>query len=180
VFHDCDLCRTRFEGAFLSRTHFEGANNLEEAQFGDLSRIDSIWAGRKLYQSLAEIREWIETVTGQPQQPGEPCPTALQLARMFTKFVTPLGTPRRDELSRRPLLTGRIYAGATSPEECLTQAVTQGYLTGPDFRDRFRRAEGDKYAEMVAFVRDGRVTDSLGRLIASMCRRRGCLHQVRA
>lgn len=179
TFEDCDLQRVRFEGAFLSRTRFEGSNRLEEAQFGDLSRIDSILAGRRLHSSPAEIREWIGVVTGRPQQHGEPCPTALQLVRMFTKFVTPLGTPRRDELSRRPLLGGRIYPGAASPEECLEQSVTEGYLTGPDFRDRFRRPEGDKYAEMVAFVRDSRVSDSLGRLIASMCRRRGCVHQIR-
>lgn len=180
TFHNCDLRRARFEGAFLSRTRFEGENQLEEAQFGDLSRIESLLAGRRLYESLGEIREWIGNVTGQPQQLGEPCATALQLTRIFTKFVTPLGTPRRDDLARRAVLAGRVYPGAASPEECLTQAVAQGYLTGPDFRDRFRRPEGDKYAEMVLLVRDGKVSDSLGRLIASMCRRRGCLHQLRA
>ena len=97
---------------------------------------------------------------------------------MFSKFVTPLGTPRRDDLPRHALVAGRRYQDAASPAECLAEAVHHGYLTGPDHRDRFRRAEGDKYAEMVAFVRDAKVSDALGSMIAPMCRRRGCVHQI--
>jgi hypothetical protein len=32
---------------------------------------------------------------------------------------------------------------------------------------------------MVRFVRDGRISDALGASIARLCRRRGCLHQLR-
>lgn len=63
-------------------------------------------------------------------------------------------------------------------EACIDEAVSYDYLSGPDFRGRYRRAEGDKFAEMVRFVRDGSVSDGLGRMIAGLCRRRGCIHQL--
>lgn len=179
IFRNCDLHRARFDGAFLSRTRFEGNNSLEDAQFGDFGRIQSIFVRGKMLDQFAEVKEWVEKATGRPPPPGEPCPTGLQVFRMFSKFVTPLGTPRRDDLPRHALVAGRRYQDAASPAECLAEAVHHRYLTGPDHRDRFRRAEGDKYAEMVAFVRDVKVSDALGSMIAPMCRRRGCVHQIR-
>ena len=179
VFKDCDLRAVQFAGAYMKRTSFEGKNNLQDAEFGHPGRVDSIMVGMRLLEEPAEIDAWIRQATGRPERPGEPCPTALQLLRIFSKFVTPLGTGKRDELSSRALLAGRRYAGAASPEECLARAATGGYLIGPDYRDRFKRAEGDRYGEIVAFVRDGSVSDSLGRVVAAICPRRGCLHQVR-
>jgi len=180
TFSDCDLTGARFEGSFLSQTRFEGNDRLLDAQFGDLSRIDSIWVGRKLLDAPDQIRAWIAEATGRAEAPGEPCPTALQVARLFRKFITPLGQARRDELKRDALLAGKRFDGAASTEACLEDSVRHSYLTGPDHRHRFRRAEGDKYAEMVTFVREGRTSDGIGRLIAGLCSRRGCMHQLKA
>jgi uncharacterized protein YjbI with pentapeptide repeats len=178
VFTDCDLRAARFEGAFLNRTRFEGRNELENAKFGDLSRVQSVMVGRKLHDDPDEIRAWIVETTGAPEAPGELCPTALQVARMFGKYITPLGEPRRDALKRDALLAGKRFGGAALTEACLDEAARWGYVTGPDHRDRFRRAEGDKYAEMVEFVREGAISDGIGRLIAGLCGRRGCLHRL--
>lgn len=180
VFRDCDLRGTRFEGAFLNRTTFEGDNQFEGADFGDLSRVESVLIGRRLIEDPAELRGWIGRASGKPEAPGEPCPTALQLAHLFGKFITPLGEPRRDDLKRDALAAGKRYAGAASSEALVDEAASHGYLSGPDFRDRYRRAEGDKYAEMVRLVRDGSVSDGLGRVVAALCRRRGCVHQIRS
>ena len=89
-----------------------------------------------------------------------------------------MGQLRVSKSKRDALAGGRRYGGAASIEECIEGAVRHGYLAGPDFRDRFRRAEGDKYAELVRFVRDGSVSDGVGRMVAQLCRRRGCLHQL--
>jgi hypothetical protein len=178
VFVDCDLKGAHFEGAFLDRTRFEGTNDFEGAHFGDLSRVQSVGVGRKFLDEPATIRDWIAQATGAPEAPGEPCPTALQMVHMFRKYITPLGEPRRDDLTRQALLAGKRVQGAASTEDCLKEAVRCEYLTGPDDRDRFRRAAGDKYAEMVAFAREGRIGDGIGRLIAGLCRRRGCLHTL--
>jgi len=179
TFQNCDLQGAHFEGAFLSRTRFEGDNQLKGAQFGDLSRVQSLLAGKKFLEEPTQLRKWVADSTGAPVPPGEPCPTALQMERLFGKFITPLGEPRRHDLGRVGLLGGKQYSGAPDAGTCLEEAVRQDYLTGPDFRERFRRAEGDKYGEMVRFVRDGSVSDGLGRLISRLCSRRGCLHQLR-
>jgi hypothetical protein len=178
AFTACDLRGARFEGAFLNRTRFEGTNELESAQFGDLSRVQSVVVGRKVLDDPDEIRAWIAEATGAPEAPGESCPTALQVSRIFAKYITPLGDPRRDDLNRRALLAGKRFNGAASPDTCLEESVRCGYLIGPDFRDRFRRAEGDKYAEMVRFVRESAISDGIGQLVAGLCRRRGCLHRL--
>lgn len=179
VFEDCDLRSVHFEGAFLDMTRFAGKNDMEKAMFGDLSRVESVWVGNRLIEDSAKIRDWVETATRTPSSRKESCPTALQMRHLFGKFITPLGDPRRDQLGCRGLLAGKQIAGAASSQECLDQAISGGYLTKPDFRERCRRAEGDKYAEMVKFVRDGSVSDELGRVLARLCRRRACLHQLR-
>jgi hypothetical protein len=179
MFADCDLHDALFEGTFFNHTRFEGENDLAGAQFGDRSRVLSVIAGRKLLEDATQVRDWVSKNTGQIQVDAEPCPTALQTMRIFGKFINPLGRPRRDDLRRDDLASGRRHPGAASPEECIDEAVKHGYLTGPDYRGRIRRAEGDRYAEMVRFVRDSSISDGLGRMIAQLCRVRGCLHQLR-
>ncbi|RJO66806.1 MAG: hypothetical protein C4523_11225 [Myxococcales bacterium] len=180
VFQDCDLRNAHFEGAFLNQTKFEGDNKLEGADFGDCSRVESVWAGRRLIEDPSQIGEWISRVSERPLVPGDPCPTALQIAHLFGKFITPLGEPRRDDLRFCGLVAGKRYSGAASSEACINELLGHGYLTGPDYRERYRRAEGDKYAEMVRFACNGNVSNGLGRVIASLCRRRGCMHQLRS
>jgi hypothetical protein len=179
VFINCDLRGAHFEGAFLNRTRFDGPNEMQGAQFGDLSRVQSVWIGKRLLEDSDKIRSWVAEATGRPEAPGEPCPTALQVAHLFGKYITPLGAGRRDDLKRDALLAGKLFPGAASSEACVDEAVRCRYLSGPDYRDRFRRAEGDRYTEMVAFVRDGAVSDGIGRLLAALCSRRACLHQLR-
>src|SRR5207245_1018044 len=96
VFVDCDLTSALFEGAFISRTRFENNNELHMAKFGDLSRLHSLWAGKTLLEEPDKIRAWIADRTGVPETQGEACPTALQIAHLFGKFISPLGQPRRD------------------------------------------------------------------------------------
>ncbi len=178
VFKDCNLEGARFQGAFMERTRFDGKNELRGAEFGDMSRIQSVLAGRRFVDDPKDIRAWVAKATGSPAASGEPCPTALQVSHMFGKFITPLGEPRRAHLNRDGLLSGRRFAGAAPSEACLEEAVKAGYFSGPDDRSRFRRAAGDKYAEMVAFVKDESISDGIGQLIAGLCRKRSCLHQL--
>lgn len=179
VFKDCELQGAQFEGTFFYHTRFEGNNQLQGAQFGDLGRVNSVLVEKKYIENPLELNEWISQETGKSEVPRDPCPTALQLTHLFGKFITPLGQPRRADLKRDGLAAGKRYRGAASTEACISDATRHGYLTGPDQRDRFRRAEGDKYAEMVKFVRNGSISDGLGRLVAGLCPRRGCMHQIR-
>jgi len=178
LFRNCDLTDALFEGAYLSRTRFEKDNDLRRANFGDQTRIQSIFAGRKFVDATQALSEWVFDVTGSTEVPSASCPTALQVQRIFGKFVTPLGAPRRNSIKRDGLQAGKRWSGAASPEACVHEATKRGYFRGPDERDRFHRAEGDKYGEVVRFVRDGRISDGIGSLISRLCSRRGCIHEI--
>ena len=177
IFIDCDLQNAHFEGAHLNRTKFEN-NNLQNARFGNLSRVRSVLIGRKFEDESHKIHAWLADATGVQEIRTESCPTALQIMRLFGKYITPLGKPRRDDLNRRGLLAGKRFSGSASVEECLEGAVRYGYLDKPDFRGRYRRMEGDKYAEMINLVKRNSISDGIGRLIAELCPRRGCIHQI--
>jgi hypothetical protein len=63
------------------------------------------------------------------------------------------------------------------PEKTLKAAVKFGYLTEEErFRDRIMRAEGDLYDEMVAFVRDLALSDTIRVLLDDLCPKHGCDH----
>ena len=178
VFKNCDLRGAHFEGTFLNRTRFEGDNQLQDAGFGDLSRIHSLWVRNKFVEDPTQIREWIAQVTGRRSGPEAACPAAQQLFHLFGKFITPLGKPRRDKLKHAALTAGKRYGNAPDTQTCVDAAVRYGYLTGPDARERFRRAEGDKYAEMVKFVRDSSISDGLGLIIRELCLLHDCMHRL--
>lgn len=178
VFEDCDLRSVHFEGAVLNHTRFEGNNQLQDAGFGDLSRVHSLWTRNKILEDPVQIREWIARMTGRPSGQKEACPTALQFLHLFGKFITPLGEPRRHNLGRSALIAGKRYGSVPDPHACVAGAVRNGYLTGPDHRSRFRRPDGDKYAETVKFVRDSRISDGLGSMIRELCPRHDCIHQL--
>jgi len=178
-FENCDLREAKFEGATLVQTRFDDACRLEHADFGsDLSRISSIWRGGQLIENPDQVREWISRRTGTEIPRASTCPSALQVLHLFSKFISPLGEGRRDELNERGMLAGRRVPGAPTIAECIHAAVREGYISGPDYRHRYRRAQGDKYAEMVDFVRTNAVSSGLGRLMSSLCSRSGCLHRL--
>ena len=179
-FKDCDLRGAKFEGAFINRTKFLGSTDLEGADFGDLVRVQSFYVEKNFLDSDAKIRDGVEKATGQSRPINQPCPTALQITYLFRKFVTPMGTPRRHALKREGLLAGRRYAGAPTPEECLDAVVQHDFLVGPDHRDKFKRAAGDKYGDIVRLVRDSIVSQTLGVLVSELCRRRSCTHELRS
>ena len=174
-FANCDLRGANFEGAFLCRTRFV-KNRLESAEVGNLSRAQSLIIGSKFQDDLDRIRTWFADATKAPLYTGYPCPTALQIAHLFGKFISPTGRPRRDDLWRRGLLSGKRFAGAATVDACLDEVVRREYLTTPDERDRCRRTGGDKYNEMVAFVTKGNISDGIGRLIETLCPMGGCTH----
>ena len=178
LFKDCDLRGASFEGAFLSRTRFDDCD-LGDARFGNINRIESISFGTTVIHENVKIRERLFKETGTALEVlADPCPTALQVVRLLSKFVTPLGRARRDRLDENGLLAGRRVAGAASLEACVRELVQFGYLSGPDFRRRYSRCAGDAYREIVMAVKDGTLSDGIGNVVERLCRRVGCLHQV--
>ena len=179
-FKNCDLRRAKSEGAFMNRTKFLGSTDLEGADFGDSTRIQSFYAEKRFFDSDAAIYDWVEKATGRRRPINQPCPAALQITHLFRKFVTPMGSPRRDDLKREGLLAGRRFTEAPKLEECLDAVVRHGFLVGPDHRGKFKRAAGDKYGDIVRLVRDSSISQTLGVLVSELCRRKSCTHELRS
>lgn len=177
LFDTCNMQGCLFEGAFFYRTSFLGVNDLRDAKFGDLGRIQSLLIEKKLIEDQRRIPDWIATATGHQPPQADPCPTAMQVRYLFAKFVTPLGDPRRDMVTEAALLAGKRYPGAAGADACVKAGRAHGYLDGPDFRGRWSRPAGDRLSELVKMVRDGSVSDGIGRMIGEICARRGCTHQ---
>jgi hypothetical protein len=178
TFEECDLRGAMFEGAFFNRTRFLGETRLDGARFGDPAKLQSLYDGTRLIEDRRRIFEWITEATGRVERRSDPCPTAMQIGGIFGKFITPLGAARRDSLNRAGLIAGKHFDGSAPVDKCIRAAISHGYLDPPDFRDRLRRAADDKYSEMVRFVRDSSVSDGIGRLIAEICERPACTHQL--
>ena len=178
-FENCDLRNASFEGALLNRTYFIDCD-LANAHFPNPNRIDSISFGGKEIHENKEIRKKISDETGMTMEIStEPCPTALQVVQIFTKFVNRLGESRRRHFYRRVLLAGKRIEGAATKDSCVRELVRSGYLVvGTDDKQRYFRCEGDAYREVVVAVKDGTLSESLGSIVSKLCRREDCSHQV--
>lgn len=176
-FERCDLKQAIFEGAILKNTAFapKTPQDLRGARFGDMERFYSIRIGSgKAISDLSHVKQWIDEHTGIIVEPIEPCDAARQLRYLFGKFIHPNGAPKRATLDRRGVLSGKPFY---DPEKTLKAAVKFGYLTEEErFRDRITRAEGDAYDEMIAFVRDLALSDTIKALLDVVCPKRGCPH----
>lgn len=178
TFKNCDLENANFDGAILSGTRFENleVSALKGAQFGNLERFDFIYVNKKRIDDLKKMIKWLRKTTGLAKKIEEPCPAALQLKSIFLKFVYPNGNARRNEIREDVLTRGKKFPSGPNPEECVRACIRFGYFRGPDYRKRITRTFGDKYSEIVRFIKDGELNTSLKQLINSLCKDRGCEH----
>jgi len=178
VFRECHLQNALFEGSNFAGTKFENLSKgaLEGAQFGDLERFEYAYVnGRKIEDRLAFAR-WMHEATGRTEPILQPCPAALQLRTLLRKFVHADGTGRRSELTARALSRGKRHPKAPRPEDCVEACLRFGYLQHTHRYDLIRRVPGDRYNDMVHFVKDWKLTDSLGELLDSLCPEPDCEH----
>ena len=178
VFRECNLRSSKFEGARLAETRFENLTqeDLQEAQFGDLSRFESVYVGGKRIDSRPAFAEWARKMTGQTPPILEPCPSAHQLRTLFLKFVRPDGSGRRNELSMRALTRGKRYSEAPNPEDFVKASLSFGYLQDLRWHNHIRRVPGDRYNDVINFVTDWQLTDDLKSLLDSVCPETHCEH----
>jgi hypothetical protein len=177
VFTRVSLRGAQFEGAVLDNTTFDvQPDALAGASFGDCEHFGSVvLPGRRRVTEPREFLRWVNA-----QEPaGGPCPSARQLSFLFRKFVYVDGQPRRDELDRRGLCRGRREPGAPGAEDCVDAAIQLGYLEERSF-GRVGRPRGQKYGEIVTFVKNGQLSPGLRSLLDALCRIPGCRHGDRS
>ncbi len=176
-FEECVLRGASFAGAILNGTTFEriASDSIREADFGDLGRCHSLRVDRQELVGPSQVRLWLEGVSARTRDTHDPCPTALQLRHLFGKFVRPDGSARRSWLDERALLRGRRFSGAPSPDALVVAAEGHGYLI-PKERSHVERPGGDRYAEIVRYVRDGVLSEGLRALLDDVCPTAQCTH----
>ena len=174
-FDSCDLTGSSFDGANFHHTAFRDCN-LSDADVRGC-RAQSIVIGSKVEDDIERIHKWFHEASGIATSSGR-CPTAQQFMHLFSKFVTPLGSARRDRLDVRALTSGKRFEGAASMGDCIRAAVNAGYLLKlkPDSRKRYSRTSGDEYTPREPLIsswsslRSGVLATVLGRCL------KNCVH----
>lgn len=182
-----DLSRTRFEscslrGAILADATLRGttfdlqkADDLSGADFGSLASFYSIVVDHKrVLSDHKAAAKWLAERTKVVVPPTGPCAAALQVRLIFGKYIYPNGFARRDWHGRKALMSGTRHL---DPGRVLESMVRYGYLV-PDQRlpDRFRRADGDLYTEMRAFVMNMQLGPTVLALLGDTCTVPDCRH----
>lgn len=178
IFDNCVLQNARFEGAILRGTVFKSSSKdfLKDAKFGDCEHFQSVKLNDRFIDDYDDFMDIISKYTGQELKTEGLCPSARQLMFLFRKYVYPDGQARRNMLDRRGVLRGKKEKGAESPEEFLQAAIDFGFLIEEDKGKNIKRAQGDKYGEMVSFIKNQVASPSIASLLDSLCRIPNCRH----
>lgn len=179
-FLNCALRSSDFSGAIIKNTLFAlpGDDSLVDAEVGDLLRFHSMKVGRGTpISDHAGATRWFNDQTKRQLHTISPCSAALQLRHVFGKFVHSNGTPRRDVLDEKGMLAGKRYY---NPKKVLEAAVKYGYMisdrTKPKAQHAVRRPEGERYSELVEYVKGLTLTSDIRSLLSDTCKRRHCEH----
>lgn len=178
VFENCNLQNARFEGAYLAGTKFTrlSEKSLENAQFGNIERLEYVYVGQKRVDDRVEFFEWIQKVTGIVEPIKEPCPTTLQVRSLFLKFVNHDGHGRRSEMAEDTLSRGKRHSKAPAPEECLEASIRAGYLQRLGWHNRVRRVPGEQYDDIVDLVKDWKLSVHMREMLGLLCPIKNCEH----
>ncbi|MCR4409136.1 MAG: pentapeptide repeat-containing protein [Candidatus Saccharicenans sp.] len=178
IFDNCILQNARFEGAIIRGTVFKNSSKdfLKDAKFGDCEHFQSAKLNDKLIDDYDEFIDIISKYTGREPKTEGICPSARQLMVLFRKYIYPDGQARRNMLDRRGVLRGKKEKGAESPEDFLQAAIDFGFLIEEEKGKYIKRAQGDKYGEMVSFIKNQIISPSISSLLDSLCRIPNCRH----
>jgi len=177
-FQKCTLRESSFENAYLSETKFTALppNSLVQATFGNLERFESVYKEHTRISDRAQMINWLEEETGRAYQNSMPCPAAQQLQVLFRKFVHPDGTGRRLDIKEDALTRGRRIEGAPNLGLCIERCINHEYLIRVPFRHRIRRSAGERYDDIVGFVKSHSLTKYMRQLLDDLCPEPECSH----
>jgi hypothetical protein len=176
-FVECNMRGVALEGAVLRNTRFDLAEGaLEGASVGDLSTFHSMRTnGSTVLADFDEAKDWFAGETSGPVRTVDPCPSALQLRHVLGKYIHPTGEPRRTSLNERAIVAGKRHIDDV--QGLADSLVRHGYLH-VSHRGRYERTGGDRYPELVAFVKDLTLSSGLRRVLNDQCDRDSCAHSA--
>ena len=168
VFEGCDLRKASFKGTFFQNTNFNKCI-MTGALIGNLNKFSSLVIDGKQYITAEQAIHYFRVKSGEisaESLPPKINPDILQIRLMFRKLIDENGEGRRKSIDLKGFMDGKIIHGANPKDKILKKLMQSGYLfDGQGPRRGIRRAEGDKYKEMVEFVKTGRPSQNLQILI---------------
>ena len=184
-FQACDLRGAEFSGAIICNTGFFNMSSemMERANFGDMNTVHSIRVdGRGGSRNLGEPRtaiNWLrERVNVDAIAVADilPCLAAEQLRHLFGKYIRPDGTAKRKWVGSEAINRGSKYI--QRPEHAVEAAVRAEHLVFERKFDRYYRADGPRYSEMVEFVKRSEASADIRFLLDELCGEMSCAHIV--
>jgi len=178
-FIKCDLRKSHFEDAILKATEFHECS-LEGADFGDLGRAHSIIIDGNLVSARDELQSKLSQLTQKPVDEQCPCASFMQLRHLFLKFFRPDGRPRRSSIPVEIATKGKRYLSEKGYKECVKESIHFGYLVeDPSVRRYKLPLGGDKFSDLVGFIKDMSLPSGIKKLLDTLCDKEGCLHHPR-
>lgn len=176
----CNLRDARFESARLRETKLPSRSSqfLKGATF-DSMNFDSICPlNERRIDSNDRFLSWAEDATDVAIRRDLPCPSALQLAHLFGKFVWPTGEARRNWIDERAVFRGKQIQGGPGYKATVDKVIEFRYLqkTQKATRRGVSRPRGALYSEIVQFRSNETLSSGLRKLLGSLCRRPNCPH----
>lgn len=175
TFEDCDLTGLDLTGATLLDTRFtkKSATTIHAATYGDLSGLMSVYVNKQHVDTPAAFEQLLRRSGRRAGATVDPCNHAMQLRKIFSRFLFPNGRLRWPRVERNNLVRG---AGAEVASDLLTAALRAGFLTRVSGQNRYECAKGQLYKGMVTFARNLETTPEIVALLDSVCPIKGCTH----
>ena len=106
-FKECDLRNSSFKGCIIQNTHFDlQGHDMDGVKFGDYFSVYSVKLGARYFDEPNRAAEAIADFIREEKPLTSPCPTALQMRFLLSKFIRPNGGFRRDSIDLRGFLHG--------------------------------------------------------------------------
>jgi hypothetical protein len=185
----CDLSYAKLERAKLVKSRLQGAQlrntalppiaggQLRGAEFGNCENFESVVVdgGRRIDTHRAFLK-WMADATQTREPDSAVCLTCQQVRHLFGKFVRPNGEARRHEIDWRGVQRGKQVEGAPEYSRVVDAALEFGYLERQEVSGGIGRARGEKYGEMVGFMKSLKLSPGLVGLLDSLCPTPACRH----
>ncbi len=174
-FRGADLTGVNLDNCIVKGTRFDAdVQMLAGVGFGEMRRFHSAYVGDRFIDDAGEFVAFIGESGKKSGEALVACAAAKQLRQFFGKFVEETGDPRRKDLGKRAVLSGKQFAPYR--EDILDEAIRAKYLVDTAHREKIRRAEGDLYGELVRFRTDLQMSPGIRALLDDTCKESNCPH----
>jgi hypothetical protein len=178
AFISCRLAGTQFDEALFIRTIIRDTppGGYEGLSFGSRPSIQSLIIDGQEFTSPSAVSRHLIPGTDASASLADPCEAAREIRFLIYKFLLPSGQPKRDWLDSGGMKSGKRVAGINR-DDALDALVRAGYLQRNRDRNRFERAKGNAWDDMVQFAQGRQPAQGITEVLDDLCDKTGPSHQ---